>query len=350
MKKRMLSILLSALLAANINACNYKPNPDIEEKLENTDIPGSNFEETYEKNPDIEETLENTDTPGSNFEETDEKTTESKPNAEKRPPRKGPAVCNGVLGNSEVTYTFSQNGELSVNIASWDESHLVTSLADEDLNAVKYTTTSICVNNERAFLLLRRSNKITVVSFEKGSQGETVVNLDADDPGDEIGTYEIGGNFINENVGYLFAFKEVSGYSRGGSKLSNLFKTEDGGNTWNSINVQSVPSISLRNDIMFAKMISEDVGLISGDVFAADYDFCTRTLLTTDGGLNWVYVNIPELPQEDDLEWAKVADFTQVDGSYILTIRYGSETDCDYAQYKLLEYKLLDLNTWIRIS
>ncbi|MBQ9131222.1 MAG: hypothetical protein IJX62_01955 [Clostridia bacterium] len=238
-----------------------------------------------------------------------------------------------------MTYTFHQNGEFFLHITDWNEDHLVTSLSDNDINAVKYYTAAVAVNNERAFLVLTRyyETKITVVSFEKGSQSETVVNLDVGE-----GVYEISGIFINEKVGYLFVFKEVPEGSRGSSKLSNFFRTEDGGKTWDSINVQNAPSIALRNHIEFAKMISEDVGLISGHIFAADYDFCERTLLTTDGGLNWVHVNIPELPQDDDLPWAKVTDFAQVDGSYILTIRYETpEQTYDYAKYKLL-----DLNTW----
>ena len=93
-------------------------------------------------------------------------------------------------------------------------------------------------------------------------------------------------------------------------------------------------------------MISEDVGLISGGIGPADYDFCERTLLTTDGGLNWINVNIPELPENDGLHWALVTDFTQVDKSYILTIQYETpEGNYDYAKYKLL-----DADTWIRIN
>jgi photosystem II stability/assembly factor-like uncharacterized protein len=145
----------------------------------------------------------------------------------------------------------------------------------------------------------------------------------------------------------LFVFTEVvGGHSRGSAKLSYLFKTEDGGNTWQSINVQNIPLLDLRNHIIYAKMISEDVGLISGNVFATDYNFCERTLLTTDGGLNWVHVNIPELPQEDDLHWAEVTDFTSVDGAYILTIQYETPEGTDgYAKYKLL-----GTDTWIRIN
>lgn len=338
MKKRLFAMLLSALLLANASACRYVPQSEIEEPFENTDTIKSNFEETDEK-------LTENDTTESNFEETDEKITESETNTETIPTTwEGTITCNGVYQNSAITYTVNQNNDFIIHLADWNEDHLLTSFSAKDIRDSKYSAIAIGINRKRAFFLRYRyyENKITVVSFEKGSTSETVVNLDVDED-----VFKISGNFINENTGYIFTFKEVlEGHAVGGSKLSNLFKTEDGGRTWTSINVQNVPSISLRNYIRFAKMISEDVGLISGNIFADDYDFCERTLLTTDGGLNWVHVNIPEMPQEDDLQWAEVSDFTQVDGSYILTIRYGTAegTDVD------AKYKLLGLNTWIRIN
>ena len=319
MKKRISDVLLVALLIVNICSCNF-------------DFKG-----------EIDDTLENIDNTKSKLEEPDKKITESETNAEIKSTQKFPNFQNGIMGNSNVTYTFNQNGEFSVYIVDWDESHLFTSFADVDIAAAKYCAAAIGVNNERSFLILTRfyENKITVVSFEKGSTSETVVNLDVDED-----VCVISGNFINENTGYIFVFKEFPEGSRGSSKLSNLFKTEDGGKTWDSIKVQNTPSISLRNEIEFAKMVSEDNGLISGGIGPADYDFCERTLLTTDGGVTWVHVNIPELPQDDDLHWAEATDFTSVDESYILTIRYEtSEGIYDYAKYKLQ-----DQNTWIRIS
>ena len=319
MKKRILAMLLSALLVMNISACVYAPENEIDETNEDTTFPESIAEES-------------------------KITTESGKSADIKPPRKSPDSFNGVWGNSNATYTFNQNDEFYVYIADWDENHLFTSFADVDIAAAKYRTSAISVNNERAFLILGQfyEPKITVVSFERGSQSETVVNLDI---GEDV--YKISGNFINENTGYIFVFTEVvGGHSRGSSKLSNFFKTEDGGNTWQSIKVQNIPLLNLRNYIVYAKMISEDVGLISGGIGPADYDFCERTLLTTDGGLNWINVNIPELPENDGLHWALVTDFTQVDKSYILTIQYETpEGNYDYAKYKLL-----DADTWIRIN
>ena len=321
LKREIATLLLtSALLATPLTAC--QQTPDGGDKIDNTT-------------------------------NTTEIETEEKP--ETKPERKAPTFHNGVWGNSNVTYIYNQNTELSVHIADWNEDHLVTSLSDLDISAAKYSPSAIGVNNERAFLVLEQfyEPKITVVSFERGSQSETVVELDVDETMYEVEGYILSGTFISEKVGYLFVFTEVvGGHSRGSAKLSHLFKTEDGGNTWQSINVQNIPLLDLREHIIFAKMINENVGLISGNVFATDYNFCERTLLTTDGGLNWVHVNIPELPQDDNLPWAEVTDFTQIGESYILTltIRYTKSEENFNSTYDYAKYESVDLNTWTRIS
>ena len=61
-------------------------------------------------------------------------------------------------------------------------------------------------------------------------------------------------------------------------------------------------------------------------------------------------LNIPKIIEvtKIDGKWAIVTDFTQIDGAYVLTIRYtSSETT---AEYGYAEYKLTDLNTWIRVD
>lgn len=256
----------------------------------------------------------------------------------------GAIPCNGNH-NTRIVYEINQRGEITLHIEDWNEDRLVAAVSlssDTEIEIFERIEKAIAINNEHACLFLQQSGKISVIKFEKGFPSETVTSLDVSET--VIG---IEANFINENIGYLFIFKEVSeGHSRGGAKLSSFFITEDGGNTWNLIDIQNVPSIDLREDIIFAKMISEDVGLISGNFFASDYNFCERTLLTTDGGLNWV--NVENLPQINDLHWAIVTDFTRVDDTYVLTVRYtASEANREYGY---AEYKLIDLNTWIRIS
>ena len=313
MKKRILAMLLSALMLISATACQTVPENEID-----TPQNSSLVEEPNENLGDIESEYDlGTD-----------------------PTWSGSLTYNGVHRDSEITYTFDPNSGLSIHIADWNEDHLVTFLSDEDINAVKYSATAIGVNNERAFLLLKRSNKITVVSFKKGSPNEMVINLNIDE-----NVYRISGNFINENIGYIFAFAEVSGHhAKGSSKLSHLFKTEDGGNTWSAISVQSAPLISLSENVVFSKMISEDIGVISGRYWADDYDFCQRTLLTTNGGRNWECIST--LPKINNLCSPEVIDFTKYEGSYILTVRHiTSENGYEYAKYKSS-----DLNVWMHID
>ena len=225
MKKEIAALLLaSALLAAPLTACNTAQNGG--DKIDHT---------------------------------TNTTITEAEEKADTKPARKVPTFHNGVWGNSNVTYTFNQNGDFSVHIADWNEDHLVTSLSDLEISAGKYSATAVGVNNERAFLVLEQfyEPKITVVSFERGSQSEIVVELDVDETMYEVEGYILSGSFISEKVGYLFVFTEVvGGHSRGSAKLSHFFKTEDGGNTWQSLNVQNIPLLDLRNHIIYAKMIN----------------------------------------------------------------------------------------------
>ena len=63
MKKRILAMLLSALLVANISACNFVPENEIEGTFKNIDTTESNFEET-EKTTESEENTEAVDIEG----------------------------------------------------------------------------------------------------------------------------------------------------------------------------------------------------------------------------------------------------------------------------------------------
>ena len=60
MKKRLLAMLLSALMVANISACSYAPENEIDGTFENIDTTESNFEET-EKATESEKSTETVD-------------------------------------------------------------------------------------------------------------------------------------------------------------------------------------------------------------------------------------------------------------------------------------------------
>ena len=342
MKKRMLAVILSALLVATASACNHTSDDNNPEK-ESTPIT-KDTENSHTENDHIPEEESTPVTEGTeNLYPETEVGSDPSTDEEAQSAAKGSIVCNGNY-NTKTVYEINQSGELTLHIENWSEDHLVSAVSlssDTEIEAFVYAEKAIAVHNEHACLFLKENDEIIVVRLEKGSPDETVTRLEVNE--DEIG---IAANFIDENIGYLFTFQEVSDGPAGGSKVSGLFITKDGGNTWDLINVQNAASISLREHIIFAKMVSEDVGLISGNYFGADYNFCERTLLTTDGGLNWV--NVADLPQINHLQWATVTDFAPVDDYYVMTVRYTiSETNGTYSHAK---YKLIDMNTWIRIS
>lgn len=326
MKKRTLVIILTALLVFALTACHDTSDDTLHQE--------NNTSATTTEISTVKDAVESTP-----ITDADSIIAEAS------------IPCNGN-DNTKILCNINQSGDLTLHIDDWNEDHLVTALhlsSDTEIFLFKRNVkTAIAVNNQNACLFLAENNEITVIRFEKGSPAETDTTLEVSEE-----VINIKANFINEHIGYVFTFKEVSeGHARGGAKLSSLFLTEDGGNTWNLIDLQNAPSIALQEHIIYAKMITEEVGLISGNIAAAVYDFCERTLLTTDGGLNWV--NVADLPEINDLKYAVITAFTKVDDSYVLTVRYttveanlesGSASEYGYATYQLM-----DLNTWIRIN
>ena len=326
MKTRMLIIILTALLVFTLNACHNTSD----DTLPKEDTASATTTETSTVKDVVESTL---------ITDADSIIAEDS------------IPCNGN-DDTKVLCKIKQSGDLTLRIDNWNEEHLVATLplsSDTEIFVFKRSVKkAIALTSQHACLFLAENNEITVIRFEKGSPAETVTTLAVSDK-----VINVKANFINETIGYVFIFKEVSeGHARGGAKLSSLFLTEDGGNTWSLIDLQNAPSIALQNHIIYAKMITKEVGLIFGDIAAGVYDFCERTLLTTDSGLNWV--NLSDLPGINDLKYAKVTDFTKVDDSYVLTVCYttveaGLESGTS-DEYGYATYQLIDLNTWIRIN
>ena len=93
MKKAFFAILLSAMVAANVSACNFVSKEEIKEPFKNTD------------------------TTELKIEETDENTTESETSVETKPAKKCLIDCNGLFPlGSKIQYTIDQNGDLSIHI------------------------------------------------------------------------------------------------------------------------------------------------------------------------------------------------------------------------------------------
>ena len=251
--------------------------------------------------------------------------------------------CNGTR-DSKVKYIINPDGKFNIYIEEWDEIHQVLYFTENDVNIFsRYITFAMALNNQYGFLIFREldtiTNSVVILRFERGVEGEVVNQIKVDE---SICVFWLSCNFINDQQGYLFVCEEGCGdYANEHVQLSYLFKTENGGNTWNQVKIQTFSSMARKEGIVFAKMVDENIGIISGRHYSDDHTFCEYTRLTTDGGSNWVY--FPELPKMDDFFDLKVTDFTKEGDRYILTLQYSiiNEKKNEY-----LQYMSFDLNTW----
>ena len=158
-------------------------------------------------------------------------------------------------------------------------------------------------------------------------------------------------NFINETTGYFFQFKFFGPENR----LVYLLKTEDGGKTWAAQDIQIPTSMGWREHIVCAKMLDENVGLISG-LYGPDENFSNRTYITTDKGKTWTKIILPKdaphviSKRSSDLATyleGEAYDLTQENGVYYLHVRatyYDPDLNSGYRIH--IRYSSTDLVNW----
>ena len=307
MKKRMLTMLLSALLVANISACNYAPKNEIDGTIENTTFPESTAEEPEETD---------TETPSTTWE--------------------GTIACNGAYRTSNVKFAINQNKQLILYIEDWDESFVVP---NEDMYFVGETvySSSVVLGESQGALIFGDfslpAKPIKVIRFTKGNPHATIENL----------TFQINEtyafkycNFINERTGFLFLFGADI-------ELSKLLKTTDGGQTWTECPIQSTCSFYWKESIICAKMLDENVGLIAGGYYS-DENFSRRTYITADGGLTWSGIHIPYPQKLNGLGCEEACDILYEDGKYILICKFRKDGSDIW-----VKYASADLKTWAEV-
>ncbi|MBQ8389229.1 MAG: hypothetical protein IJX46_09935 [Clostridia bacterium] len=157
------------------------------------------------------------------------------------------------------------------------------------------------------------------------------------------GRYNCFYNFINENEGYFFWFYD--------SMLRFVLKTEDGGKSWKYEELWNVPDISWHEYIICAKMVNEDVGLISSQS-RADSNFSNCTYITVNGGKAWEQVVFTpdkyyakgESNEKETYNELEAYDLRYEDGEWIICCRGNGVT---YEIGKVyVEYSSPDLKKW----
>ena len=143
-------------------------------------------------------------------------------------------------------------------------------------------------------------------------------------------------NFINDSVGYFFVAV--------GEELHLMFKTEDGGESWVSQDIEYFPSYAhWKERALHAEMIDENVGFFTNSFYAADESLGRRVYLTLDGGRNWHALDQSYFTEAH--QSYEVYDFSYEDGKYVMHLR----TPYFYEDQKQVKYYSEDLNSWTQL-
>ncbi len=130
-------------------------------------------------------------------------------------------------------------------------------------------------------------------------------------------------DLVDENI----AFLAVMGTENMDEEMLALFRTTDGGNTWQNMREGAAPvSWNWKEFVQTIRFFDERVGLLSRRYSVTD-DLHERTLVTFDGGRTWQspeefvfdlpysYADITDCGVKDGVYWVDVA-FTQCDDPY----------------------------------
>jgi len=218
-------------------------------------------------------------------------------------------------------YEYSkENSKVYLQIDAWNQT-LVLPFTYQYILETKYASIAATIVGDKGFFVYHpdySKTSVKILSFTKGSDEitEQTIKREAAVNQEGILSEDIFCNFISDEIGYIFIVEEVNapGFSRGAQKISNLYKTQDGGKTWISLNCDNIPYISLREPLRLAKFVTEDIGIIAGGLWADDFNFHERTYITKDGGLSWIPVDLSDFV---DIFAYQVLDIEAYDLQYI---------------------------------
>ena len=200
------------------------------------------------------------------------------------------------------------------------------------------------------------SNTFHITVLGDQSTYKTTVSLS-----EGVRTPDIYCGFTDDQNGYVIIF-HLQGYSvspMDDIELACVLKTADGGQTWNLTEYHDFAVANGREYINAACFFSEDVGFFTARYYYTDH-FAPRTYWTLDGGRTWT--SMPKLDFPNLLQpfgafgneaSSEVTDVCLVDGVYTITVRicfgnsqYHIDLDGEPVYDIYVQYYSTDLINW----
>ena len=229
------------------------------------------------------------------------------------------------------------------------ESNACTPFTFKHIVEIKFAPLAATIVGDKGFFVYRPDHSetsIKILSFTKGSDEitEQTITWDAATHQENILSKNIFCNFISDEIGYIFVIEEINapGFSRGAQKISKLYKTNDSGKTWDSLNCDNIPYISLQEPLRLAKFVTEDIAIIAGCIWATDYNLHERTYITQDGGLTWNPILLP-YPLNGEWDYSEVVDMVLIDDCYYLTVKISGNNR------KEMQFWSKNLTNWMLV-
>ncbi len=333
MKKLICTLLIFTLLSASLASCQAGYNDNVD---------------------NIRETMENTEKASemSNTKSSESATEQMDFNLK----REFRAICKNYICNNylhclypghmnDIRLAFDNLGQPVLNIELWDENFVIPTAYGDDYIDYAYSA-ALTSDTSGIFIAAKRgvNAKLEIWRFTKESKEYATTILDIRE---DVGVLSVFSQFIDENIGYILLDCEYPIISHpAGTNQLLIYKTTDGGKSWNKIEQDEPILINFKECPDYFKFIDQNTGIICKRYYYID-QFEGRTLLTRDGGATWQTPDfkIP-YPYYEEGFYSEILSLELVEGVYILNLKVVIDGGGTNHREEIHQYTSIDFVNW----
>ena len=247
----------------------------------------------------------------------------------------GTIFSNQETSENDITPYIDSHGKLAFYVRQTNCSYQ-TGVSIEESNDYTATATQI---EDRLLVFFTRSRytatkTLDAAIFTPNSNDAIYYQIPLKH---ETAVYNLFCNFTDQSNGFLFVFSGENEYS------FDLYKTADGGESWQYTSNANGATAHWRDFPTAAKFASESVGLVSYRYTSIE-NVSDRTYLTDDGGKTWFKLPSLPYPANTEIGYVEITNFTYLNEEYtIKAIFYtanGNDTELQFVSSDLEKWTL----------